>query len=215
MPNRLILTLCCLLSACTCSSPPVAPQPVEELSSKPEEPDDMPTVTAQHVSALGNLAVVRNDPSLCGWMRVTVDYHRHGGFGHSFAGSSVTNAELSSCLSFDLGAPSPALAAPGTTFKFTLVFSPADRGEAECGPPKALVPIDRGCTTDADCTGTYSMYVSGPRCCRSCNTEPVAKTWAEPARQACATLGAETCPIKKCAAVHQTMCKQGTCVLRR
>jgi hypothetical protein len=195
-----------------------------------------PTVTAQQVSAVGNLtdaegkqviehnlgrwqscysAVARNDPALCGWMRVEVDYHRHGGFGHSFAGSSITNAELLSCLSFDLGAPSPALAAPGTTFEFTLVFSPAERNESECEPPKALIPIDRGCTTDADCTGTYSMYVTGPRCCRSCNTEPVAKTWADPAGQACTTLGSEGCPMKKCAALQQTLCKRGSCVLRR
>jgi|GEM_PF-6414196 len=156
-----------------------------------------------------------SEPGLCGWMTVEVDHHRHGGFAHSFPASRIASAALMRCLSFDLRAPTEALSVPGTTYRFTLVFTPPSKTAAECGPKGGLHATDRRCRTDADCAAIRRLYVSAKNCCHSCNTDAVAKSWVAPAQRACAAIGSKGCPLKKCVALKLVRCHRGQCEVKR
>jgi len=223
--------------------PPSQPPAVFDAAPAPEpEPEPAgPVVRVHSLEVGGNLGVsqgravidhnladwracyataLQSEPALCGHLSVVIEHRRHGGFAHSYPReNTVRSAALSECLSFDLRAPSKALAAPGTTYRLVLVFAPAADQVAACSPqpseaPTELPAMDRACTTDADCAAIYQRYVSDGACCHSCNTAAVAASSVPAANTACSRMGSEGCPVKKCAALAPVACVAGQCAVK-
>jgi len=81
--------------------------------------------------------------------------------------------------------------------------------------PLVLPPLDRRCTSKADCTVTSIPRLEDGVCCLGCPGTPVARTWAEEVVRICDQYNAKKtiagCPKVKCSDVPDVACVQGEC----
>ncbi len=154
------------------------------------------------------------DPTLCGWMRVHYSARRHGGHSVRTFLDSMGHTPLNECLHLKLRSPSAELAAPATSYDFTLVFAPNPKLADSCGPRGRLDVKDQSCTEDTDCAAGYDMYMQKGACCASCGAVAVNTDWLKEAQAACGSYGGEGCPMKKCRALPAVRCVKGRCSTR-
>jgi hypothetical protein len=151
------------------------------------------------------------DPELCGWASFEIEHARHGGFSSQVDSAEALDPADLMCMIFDLGAPSASLAAPGTTFRFMLVFTPPSKSPDECAPALLDRP-DRSCATDDDCVAAMSYRFEDEHCCVLCPDTPANADWASKALDACRAKDHPDCPRKRCYPAPEVACKSGRCV---
>jgi len=85
-------------------------------------------------------------------------------------------------------------------------------------PKRALPPLDRACTKDADCAITYDELTDNlPHtyaCCSGCSPHAVSTAWNTKFRAACDAAPPPMCPPIGCAmAPQRAVCTSGACTL--
>ena len=157
---------------------------------------------------------LRSDPTLCGWMRVHYSARRHGGYSVRTFLDSMGHTALNECLHLKLRSPSAELAAPATSYEFTLVFAPKPELSDACGPRGRLDVQDQRCHQDSDCAVGYDMYMQDGACYASCGAMAVNTEWLKGVQAACDSYGGQGCPMKTCGARPAAHCVKGRCSIR-
>lgn len=77
----------------------------------------------------------------------------------------------------------------------------------------SLPQLEGVCTSDDDCTRSYTYLVDGKCCTGTCSPKPASKADLQAIDRVCASLGfaEQNCPAKKCVAPPKVSCVSGRC----